>query len=74
MPRVELNRVVWFSQGVFAFIIWLAMCKRLSVGDQTRVWRQYALYILCGEANESKYHTRRPATRHELGRALPHAS
>ena len=56
MPRVELNRVVWFSQGVL-----LSLCAKDFQWEIKQEFGVNMNYIfLCGEANESKYHTRRP--------------
>lgn len=56
--RKDWSRIVWFTQGVprLAFITWLAMKDRISIGERTRSWGHTQAYLLCGEPDKTRDH------------------
>ena len=56
--KVHWRQVVWFSQGFprYAFITWLAVLNKLSIGDRMRSWSIILGCGLCGERDETRDH------------------
>lgn len=57
-PTVDWSKIIWFSQGIpwYAFITWLAVQNRLSIGDKMWVWGINQGCGLCGEPDETRDH------------------
>ncbi|KAL1225677.1 hypothetical protein V5N11_025775 [Cardamine amara subsp. amara] len=56
--RQPSPRLIWFPYQVlrYAFIAWLSIQDRLSIGARTRGWGDIQRCILCGEPNDTRDH------------------